>query len=98
MRTLEMDVTLDASCADREVRFAVKVVDYSERNSDRDTFRGEWTLVPGRPQHIRITRDELVDGPDHWKLDLSHIRYVALKVLQPSETIKLRVDAMRLTL
>jgi hypothetical protein len=98
MKTLEMDVTLDASYTGDSVRFMVKVIDELHRTDHSDTYRGEWALKPDQPQHIRITREEVVDGPDTRQLDLSKIKFVDLLVLEPGETTKIRVDAMRLTL
>lgn len=98
MKTLELDVTLDAAYPKASVEFIVKVVDAVHQSDDRDTFRSQWTLRPGQPQHIRITREEIVNGPDTRQLDLTKIQFVDLIVVDPKVTATLRIDALRLTL
>jgi hypothetical protein len=98
VKTLELDVALDASYSEQNVRLMVKVVDQSHADWGTDTFRRVCVLVPGQPQHIRISRQELIDGPDARKLDLSNIQFVTLYPLHPVGTMMLRVDAIKLTL
>jgi VanZ family protein len=98
MKTLELDAVLDASYSGKSVQFMVKVVDQLHVNGHTDAYRGQWTLEPGQPQRIRIMRDEIVNGPDTRALDLSKIHFVHLVLMESSETTRLRVDRIRLTL
>lgn len=97
MKALEMDVTLDESYSKPGLRFVVKVIDSLHANDHADTFHRIFELRPGEPTHIRIEREDLVKGPQTRDLDLTKIQYVDLLVLEPGETTKLRMDAMRVT-
>ena len=97
MQTLEMDVTLDQSCPGGRAEFMVKVLDRLHRHHG-DTYRRQWTLVPGETTHLRITRDEIVSGPDTRQLELSRVQFVDLLLLEPIGATKVRIDNMRLKL
>ncbi|MFK8112850.1 MAG: hypothetical protein AB8B91_11640, partial [Rubripirellula sp.] len=97
MKTLEIDVTLDASYPDSDARFMIKVIDELHQTHHTDTYRGEWTLLRGKTQRISISRNEILNGPDDRQSDLTKIQYVDLMLLAPVETAKVRFDAMRLT-
>ena len=56
-------------------------------------YRVEVTFLNGEP-----VSEEVIRGPDTRQLDLSKIKYVDLFALDPGETTKIRVDAIRLTL
>ena len=98
MKTLELDVVLDPSYSGRSVRFMLKVIDKLHQNNHEDAFRGTWTLEVGQPQRIRVTREEVVRGPDDRELDLSKVEAVDLLLLEPGETTKVRFDRLKLTL
>ncbi|MCG8651255.1 MAG: hypothetical protein MI861_15560 [Pirellulales bacterium] len=97
MQTLELDVTLDETYSGDALQFMVKVLDQHHRRGDHtDTYRGQWELHPGETRHLCITRDQLLEGPDDRSLDLTKIQFVDLIVIDPGETAKLRIDALRL--
>ncbi len=98
MAALEMDVTLDASHDRPSARFMVKVTDDRHDGKHNDTFRQQWEFGPGQSRHIRITREELLSGPDTRQLDLSQIRFVDLMLLDVEVPTTLRIDAIRLAL
>ncbi len=98
MKTLELDVVLDKAYPRESVQLMVRVIDRFHRNYDTDTFRSYWTLKPGQPQHLCITRDQIIHGPDTRKIDLANIRHIVLTVMEPGVTTTLRVDNVRLTL
>ena len=95
MTSLEVDVTLDESYPQEGLQLMVQVIDGAHSTADADTYRGEWTLAPGKPKHIVISRDAIVTGPDDREIDLSSIRFVDLMVLNPEVITKLRVDNLR---
>lgn len=96
MKTLEMDMTLDASYPREDLTFTIQVIDEADETEKTGTYRGEWTLAPGKPQHIVISRDDIVALPRDREIDLSKIRYVDLMVLDPQVITKIRFDNLRL--
>ena len=61
-------------------------------------YRGKWTLYPGQPRHISITRQEMNERTRDGVMDFSEIRYVDLTVVDPVEPVRLRFDSIGLTL
>lgn len=98
IKTLEMDVTLDDSYRHESVELMVKVFDQWSEEGHRDTYYSTWVLKPGQHRHIVITREQLLSGPEGRDLDLSRIRYLALRLLRPGSMATFRVDAIKLTL
>lgn len=98
IRTFEMDVLLDDSYPRESLQMEVKIWDRHRRGNFRDTYRSYWTLRPGEPQHIQITRDQIIHGPDEREIDLSRIQYVSVMLLNPVTTTKLNIDAVHLKL
>jgi hypothetical protein len=98
MKSLELDVMLDGSFSADNVQLMVKIVDRLHADGHADTFRKQWTLWPGRGQRISISRNEIVNGPDTRKIDLSKIKYVHLVLLERQQPAVVRVDRIRLTL
>ena len=98
MQTLELDITADDSQWDPRALVLLKVIDVHRQRGSTDMYRHRWQMRPGQRKHIRITREELADGPDTRQLDLSQIRYVELTVLDADREMTMRVDAIRLTL
>jgi VanZ family protein len=98
LKTLEVDVTLDASYPDADVQLMIKVIDRLHQTDHTDTYRGQWTITRGQTQHIRISREEILQGPDDRQLDLTKIKYLDLMLLDPVAETKVRFDNLRLTL
>ncbi len=98
LKTLELDTTLDVNHAGESVQFMIKVIDEPRQNKHADTYRGQWTLEPGKTRHIRITREEILQGPDAREIDLTRIKFVDLMLINPSAPAKVRIDDLRLTL
>lgn len=96
MADLQFDVVLDAAYPENG-NLIVKVID-RVHISDADMYVQKVSLVPGQATHFRITRDEIVNGPDDREIDLSQIRYFELILDSPVTATKLRVDHVRLTL
>lgn len=93
-QSLQLDVVLDPDFAGRATLF-VKVMDHDHADYHEDVFRKEFQLTPGRSQRLTITRQEMIDGPDTRKLDLSQIKYVGLMCLRPEQSTWIDVDQIR---
>ena len=98
LKTLEVDATLDVDYAGEDVELMIKVIDEPRQNRHVDTYRGQWTLERGKTKHIRITREEIMQGPDVRKMDLPRIKFVDLMLISPAAPAKVRFDDLRLTL
>jgi hypothetical protein len=98
LSTLEVDATLDVDFTGENVEFMIQVIDEPRQDEHTETFRGQWTLEPGKTKHIRITREEILNGPDSSKIDLSKIKYVDLMLIRPAAPANVRFDDLRLTL
>lgn len=94
---MEIDVTLDAA-HNEPVTFAIQVLDGPRKDAEEDTYRGSWTLDPGVSKRIRISREELIEGPEGRELDLAKIANVDLSVVEPEVGTRIRIDRMWLQL
>jgi hypothetical protein len=93
LESFEIDVALDEAYTGDSLTFAIRIT-----NANDLSYHGEWTLYPGQPKHVRVTRQEMNAGADAELLDLSNIQYVDLIVIDPIEQVQVRFDSMRLTL
>ena len=98
LETLEVDATLDVDYPGGDVELMIKVIDEPRQNRHADTYRGQWTLEPGKTKHIQITREEIMQGPDVREMDLTRIKFVDLMLIDPAAPAKVRFDDLRLTL
>ena len=96
MADLQFDVVLDENYPE-DGNLLVKVIDQDDA-SHVEMFLLRASLVPGKLRHFRITRDEIVSGPETHQIDLSKIRYFELVLVSPVTLAKLRIDDVRLTL
>lgn len=78
----------------------IKVLDAKGwyRDETDELFWRTIHLSPGVPQHVHIDRQELINGPKSRKLELRRIAGIDLIAIEPRETAKIRVDAIRLVL
>lgn len=94
MKSLELDIVLDENYPGNG-QFMLKVMDKKHRNHN-DAYRGQWTLVPGQPIHLSISREEIENGPDGRLMDLTCIQFVDLLMLRPVQFAKVRFDNLHL--
>lgn len=97
MKWLEMDVILDADHKSESADLQVKVIDNDHEDYFGDTFRRQWSLVPGKLLHLKISLRDVQRGPDTRQLDLSRIKYVSLQILNSNVPTTIRVDSIRLS-
>ncbi|TWU03245.1 DUF1109 domain-containing protein [Neorhodopirellula pilleata] len=95
--SLELDVTLDPSYPE-DVSVFVKVIDYEHTDYHHDVCRKEFRIEPGRTQHLTVSRQEMIEGPDSRKLDLTRIKFVSLVCYRPGKDTWIDVDAIRVEL
>lgn len=92
--SLELDVTLAPDYPTKATLF-VKVIDYGHADYHKDVCRKEFQLTPGQTQHLSISRDEIIHGPDQRELNLSQIKFVSLMCYQPGQNTWIDVDSLR---
>ncbi|TWU02827.1 VanZ family protein [Stieleria varia] len=95
---LALDVTLDPRHSGSDVEMMIKVIDRDRATEHSDTFRATYTLSPGETQSIRLTRAELLAGPDLHELNLGDIEFVSIALIAPTRPATLYVDGLKLQL
>lgn len=98
VKSLCVDVTLDASHDLPQATFMLKVTDSDHNGKHEDTFRKQWDLGPGESVRVLIPRQALIDGPDDRELNLESMRFVDLMMLDVQVPTLVRIDALRLEL
>jgi hypothetical protein len=98
LRTLEVDVTLDADHPEPTAILYLNVIDRHTAPDYHDIFRKSFVIRRGVTQHLVVTRDEMEQPIAGRKLDLSAIRLFDFQMIDPPMPTKVRVDFLRLRL
>jgi hypothetical protein len=98
VESLELDVVLDASYPEENLAFRISVIDGEPPRGKQNQFSRDIQLTPGQPQHVSISRQELLEGPETRQLNLSQIEVITLHALSPVEPTKIRIDAIKVKL
>lgn len=92
--SLELDVTLDPNYSGVATIF-VKVIDHAHVDYHHDVCRKKFLIEPGQTQHLSVSREEMVNGPETRKLDMTRIKFVSLTCYRPGQRTWIDVDAIR---
>ena len=98
VQSLHLDVMLDQSYPDDEVKFSVVILDEHFENYDTDVFLRQWRLKPGESRQLVIFREDILNGPQERQMDLAHIHAVNLLLESPAQPAKIRFDNIHLNL
>lgn len=97
VQSFELDVTLSSEFEGDATLF-VKVMDQHHADYHEDVCRKEFILAPGQSRHLKIDREEILNGPDTRQLDLSGVKYVSLMCYRPRQSTWIDVDFMQVRL
>jgi len=92
--SLELDVTLAPDYSGLAT-VIVKVIDFDHMDYHHDVCRKEFQIEPGRTRHLSVNRQEMIEGPDARKLDLSRVKLISLMCDRPREDTWIDVDDIR---
>ncbi|WP_283433350.1 hypothetical protein [Neorhodopirellula lusitana] len=95
-QSFEVDVTLAPTYPGIGGLY-VKVIDHDHADYHEDVCRKQFLLTPGKTQHLVISREEIINGPDTRKLDLSNVKLVSLMLYRPEVPTWIDVDNLRVT-
>ncbi len=102
MQTLEFDLMLSPDGDQPQVPLLISVIDIHHTNYTTDLYQQVTTFQRGKPTHVSISRQMILDGPRDRQIDLTKIDYLTIGLANDSDhrdvPLRFYIDSVKLTL
>ena len=95
MKSLHVDVCLDAESSVEEVEFMIQLIDITQSGRDGEKFHQSWKIKRGEWTALEISRADIDAVTGEAATDLTQMRFVDLGIVDAPPGTKVRIDHLR---